>query len=64
MRGLKTDITSRHHILRYVLITQLYLSVEDINRLTEREINTLLTIHYEVLKMKEEKEKEVARNAR
>ena len=61
---MKTDISSRHHILRYVLISELDMSVGDINILTEKEINILLIIHHEVSKMREEKEKEVARNAR
>lgn len=62
MRGLKTDIASRHYILRYVLITQLNLSIGDIGKLNEKEINRLLVIHHEVLKMKAEKEKEAVRN--
>lgn len=61
---MKTDISSRHHILRYILISELDMSVGDINILTEKEINILLIIHHEVSKMREEKEKEVTRNAR
>lgn len=59
-----TDISSRHYILRYILINEFNLSIGDINKLTEKEINILLIIHHEVSKMKEEKEKEVIRNAR
>ena len=64
MRGLSTDIFSRHHILRYILISELDMSIGDIDRLTEKEISILLIIHNEVLKSREEKEKEAVRNAR
>ena len=57
MRGYKTDVLSSHIILKYLLITKLGIQPSEIEKMGMQEINQLLIIHAEMIKIENEKSK-------
>ena len=55
MRGYKTDVLSSHIILKYLLITKLGIQPSEIEKMGMQEINQLLIIHAEMIKIEKEK---------
>ena len=54
MRGYKSDISSSHIIIKYLLISKLGIQPSEINKMQMKEMKQLLIIHAEAIKIENE----------